>query len=90
MACLTPEPDEFGRPGGHQQSRYPVALGVLIGFVLLIGAAAVLHRRLVRPIEQLSARLRHATAHSSVGPIEVAGPREIVDLVEDVNSLSNT
>jgi PAS domain S-box-containing protein len=69
------------RPGGLDLAV------VILGVVVLVFAALVVHRRIARPIGELSAAIGAATAHSTTGPITVKGPAEIASLVDDFNSL---
>ncbi len=59
----------------------------LVGLVVFLAAALVLHRRIARPIASLSAGVRAATTHMSAEPITVAGPAEVSALARDFNHL---
>ncbi|MDQ1422582.1 MAG: hypothetical protein QOD72_80, partial [Acidimicrobiaceae bacterium] len=60
------------------------------GLLVILVAASVLYRRIARPIHQLSVGVRAATAHAIVEPVKASGPRELVSLGEDLQSLIAT
>jgi two-component system, cell cycle sensor histidine kinase and response regulator CckA len=59
----------------------------LVGLLVFLAAAMVFYRRIARPIAKLSAGVRAATGHASADPIAVAGPAEVLTLVDDFNHL---
>src|ERR1700689_5495425 len=59
----------------------------LAGLLVFLAAAMVFYRRIARPITKLSAGVRAAAGHTSAGPITVAGPAEVLTLVDDFNLL---
>jgi len=63
------------------------ALVTLCGVVLMLALLFVVHRRIVRPVRRLSTEVRAASRQPGQGHFTVDGPREIADLVGDVNGL---
>jgi len=60
----------------------------LVALAAILIAAFVIHRRIARPIRQLSAGVRASSAAlASAPPLAVEGPAEVVGLVDDFNAL---
>ncbi|MEV1289525.1 PAS domain S-box protein [Micromonospora sp. NPDC049679] len=63
----------------------------LAGLLVILVAAAVFYRRILRPVRQLSAAVRTATGGGAgPRPVPVAGPAELADLAEDFNRMIAT
>jgi signal transduction histidine kinase len=62
-------------------------IAVAIALPLALLTLFFVHRGLARPIANLRAGVRKATEDLSSEPIDVAGPREISELVDDFNHL---
>ena len=60
---------------------------ILAGLALFLLAAAVVHRRVARPIARLDGEVRRATAAGAPRPVTVAGPREVRSLAGHMNQL---
>jgi signal transduction histidine kinase len=60
---------------------------IAVGLVVGLGAALLVHRRIARPIGQLSAGVRAAAAAPGGGHVSVAGPDEVERLADDFNGL---
>jgi PAS domain S-box-containing protein len=60
---------------------------IAVGLVLALGAAGLLHRRVARPIQQLSTGVRAAAAGPGGGSVDVTGPAEVQRLAADFNGL---
>jgi PAS domain S-box-containing protein len=60
---------------------------ITFGLLVALGAALLVHRRIARPIGQLSAGVRAAAADPGHGSVEVAGPAEVEGLAADFNGL---
>jgi PAS domain S-box-containing protein len=60
---------------------------IAVGLIMALGAALVVHRRIARPIGQLSAGVRAAAADPGTGDVSVAGPIEVERLASDFNGL---
>ncbi|MDA0166611.1 ATP-binding protein [Solirubrobacter ginsenosidimutans] len=64
-------------------------LTIILAGLLLFGlAAAVVHRRIARPLARLGAEVRSATAEGEARPVTVAGPSEISSLARRLNELA--
>ena len=59
----------------------------LAGLAVFVAACLVFYHRVVRPVEELSARVRAATTHMPAGPITVSGPAEVCSLTRDINQM---
>ena len=59
----------------------------LAGLAVFVAASLVFYLRVVRPVEELSARVRAATTHMPADPITVSGPAEVCSLVRDINQM---
>ncbi len=59
----------------------------LAGLLVFVAATLVFYHRVVRPVEELSARVRAATTHMSADPITVSGPAEVCSLAHDINQM---
>jgi PAS domain S-box-containing protein len=57
------------------------------GLLVMLAAAFTLSRRIVRPIRQLSAGVRAATAHAAPEPVAASGPAEVASLADDFRTL---
>ncbi len=60
---------------------------ILAGLALFLLAAAVVHRRVARPLAQLDAEVRRATASGAPRPVTVGGPQEVRSLAGHMNQL---
>jgi signal transduction histidine kinase len=60
---------------------------ILAGLLLAMLAAAVVHRRIARPIQRLSRAVRDAAPDGVPQPVAVSGPAEVVKLAERFNGL---
>ncbi|HEX6027262.1 MAG TPA: ATP-binding protein [Solirubrobacter sp.] len=60
---------------------------VLIGLTLVLLAAAVVHRRVARPIARLDSEVRRATSTGAPKPVAVTGPTEVRSLAHHMNQL---
>jgi PAS domain S-box-containing protein len=60
---------------------------IAVGLLVALAAAGLLHRRVARPIQQLSAGVRAAAAGPGGGSVDVAGPAEVQRLAADFNGL---
>ena len=60
---------------------------ILAGLALFLLAAAVVHRRVARPLAQLDAEVRRATAAGAPRPVTVGGPQEVRSLAGHMNQL---
>ncbi|SDY90110.1 PAS domain S-box-containing protein [Micromonospora pattaloongensis] len=59
----------------------------LAGLLVVLVAAAVFHRRILRPVRRLSIAVRTAGATGNT-PVPVTGPAELADLAEDFNRMT--
>lgn len=60
---------------------------VAAGVVAVLLALLVVYRRVVRPIEQLSERVRRASTKEGGGPAPTRGPAEVATLANDFNQM---
>ncbi|HEY4348933.1 MAG TPA: ATP-binding protein [Gaiellaceae bacterium] len=60
---------------------------IAVGLIGTLLAAALIYRRVARPIARLAGAVRSSTVDSPPRPVEVAGPAEVRALGEDINRL---
>jgi len=57
------------------------------GLVVILGALLVIHRRITRPIAELSRAARAAEGGTAFAPVGARGPREVAGLADDFTHL---
>ena len=61
---------------------------ILAGLLLFLAAAALVHRKVARPLARLGSEVRGATAEGAPQPVTVSGPTEVKALGRRLNELA--
>jgi signal transduction histidine kinase/CheY-like chemotaxis protein len=72
----------------HRLNRRELTI-IVAGLALFLIAVAVVHRRIARPLERLSAEVRAAAADGDPRPLPVGGPAEVATLARRLNELGD-
>ncbi|WP_308282916.1 sensor histidine kinase [Pseudonocardia nigra] len=74
----------------ERASAFLIGIGIAIAAVLaafLVAAALGLRRYVLRPVSALAGQVRHVVSGDVQQPVQAGGPREIVELGEDVEAM---
>lgn len=84
------QPRWIGFPRERVQSRpfEGLTLVILIALILVVGTAALLARRVTKPLERLSAAAEAVAQGFSPQPLPETGPRELASLARQFNHMS--